>query len=83
MLITPNYISGYANYAERALQGSMAGTPGAVKDFLHELHDQLRPVVREEYYQIEKFKVNHFIHVSFFSICFIRATRENGTFTFP
>ena len=35
----------------------MAGSPETVKHFLNELHEQLRPVVREEYYEIEKFKV--------------------------
>ena len=53
---------GYANYAERALQGSMAGSPAAVQDFLTEVHEQIRPIARDEVYEMEKFKVQIIKH---------------------
>ena len=49
--------TGYKNYAERAIQGSMAGSTVAVKEFIDETHDQLRPSARDEMYEMEKFKV--------------------------
>ncbi|KAL5251957.1 hypothetical protein ACHWQZ_G014933 [Mnemiopsis leidyi] len=48
--------TGYKNYAERAIQGSMAGSTAAVKEFIEETHDQLRPSARDEMYEMEKFK---------------------------
>ena len=49
--------AGYSNYAERAVRGSMAGSVGTVKEFIEEVHTQIRPAAREEAYDMEKFKV--------------------------
>ena len=35
----------------------MAGSTAAVKEFIDETHQQLRPSARDEMYEMEKFKV--------------------------
>ncbi|XP_063678573.1 mitochondrial intermediate peptidase-like [Bolinopsis microptera] len=63
--------TGYNNYAERVLQGSMAGSPAVVKEFIEETHEQIRPAARDEMYEMEKIKYmqsSHFYNKGYHAV---------------
>lgn len=51
-------ICGFKSYAERAVKGSIAGSPQVVHTFLNILNDNLRDLAIKDYEQLLKLKIN-------------------------